>query len=100
MNLTITHEMAHAWAAMNLTDADRQGYAHVWELPTWGSHDHAWADRATEKAADTISFTLMITNPDMGDNMRNYVCTYPTLTGLALPHALSTPCAANPSAAS
>lgn len=95
----LAHEMAHAWAAVSLTDADRTAYTELWDLPTWNSHEFAWSERATEKAADTIAFTLTSENPEPSDNLRTFLCTYESLTGKPFPRTLTTPCAPELSAA-
>lgn len=54
----ILHELAHAWAHHSLTAADRDAFVELTGLPTWNDHDFGHAIRATEVAADAISFGL------------------------------------------
>lgn len=55
---TILHELAHAWAHENLTDADRDAFVALQGLETWSSPEIAWKDRGTEQAADLIAWKL------------------------------------------
>lgn len=89
---TITHEIAHAWEAHNLTDADREVYRQLWDAPTWGSHEVEWGLRATERAANTIAWALLLDNPEPNQLFRAHVCTYRALTGNPPPHSLTAPC--------
>ncbi len=53
------HEMAHAWANLNMTSERQQAFVEWLGLKTWNGHDEAWEDRATEHAAETIAWGLM-----------------------------------------
>lgn len=57
---TILHELAHAWAEENLTDADQAGFLARRGLPTWDEHDHSWELRGTEHAAEILSWGLAV----------------------------------------
>ncbi len=54
----ILHELAHAWAGLNLTSADRAALVARRGLPTWGSHAFGWRERGTEHAAEIIKWAL------------------------------------------
>jgi len=55
---TLLHELAHVWAAENLTDADRAGFVELQGLEGWSGSDIAWEDRGTEQAADLVAWAL------------------------------------------
>lgn len=59
---TMLHELAHAWTDENLTAADQAAFAEFRGLEAWNDHDHEWADRGTEHAAETIAWALMDDN--------------------------------------
>lgn len=88
----VAHEIAHAWEALNLTDAEREEYQRLWDAPTWGSHEFEWQDRAIELAANTVAFAVLNDDADPYDQIRSYLCTYETLTGFPLPTQLDEPC--------
>lgn len=54
----IVHELAHAWTFVHLTDEDRFHFALRRGTPTWRSREHPWMDRASEHAADIITWYL------------------------------------------
>ncbi len=56
---TMLHELAHAWANLNLTDAQREQFAKLRGLEEWNSSEHNWKERATEHAAEIIAWALM-----------------------------------------
>lgn len=89
---TIAHEMAHAWVEDALTDADREAYRRLWGAPTWGSAEFPWELRATEKAADTIAWALLVDDGPRRETFRSHLCTYESLTGLPLPNPPDPPC--------
>lgn len=88
----LAHETAHAWEEAALTDSDRVAYQQLTGAPTWRSHDHSWADRAIEKAANTIAWALTMTNPRPNEMFHAHLCTFEPLTGRQLPNPLSDPC--------
>lgn len=88
----IAHEIAHAWEAHNLTDADREGYRQLWDAPTWGSHEFSWHERAIELAANTVAFAVLNDDPEPYQQILMYVCTFEVLTGRPLPTPLVSPC--------
>lgn len=54
----LLHELAHAWEHANLNDAERDRFQRHRGVPTWGSADFPWTDRATEHAAEVITWGL------------------------------------------
>lgn len=61
----LTHELAHAWEAANLTDADRTRYVDVRGLASWNDPADSWKDRGVEDAAFMIQQNLMVSTPSM-----------------------------------
>jgi hypothetical protein len=55
----LTHELAHAWAAANLDDAERAGYLAHRGLSSWNDPDLHWRERGTEDAAFVLQQVLM-----------------------------------------
>ncbi len=58
----VTHEMAHAWEAATLDDADRLAYTEYREMTTWDDTAAEWGDRAVEDAAFVVQQNLMAGN--------------------------------------
>jgi len=56
---TVLHELAHAWANHNLTAENRAGFVRLRNLTSWNDDGEPWKHRATEHAAETISWALM-----------------------------------------
>jgi hypothetical protein len=56
---TMLHELAHAWANLHLTDAQRERFAELRGLEVWNDPKHDWEERATEHAAEIIAWALM-----------------------------------------
>lgn len=57
---TMLHELAHAWANENLTEAAKEQFVSLRGLDSWSNHDHAWERRGTEHVAETIAWALAI----------------------------------------
>ena len=57
MEETILHEIAHAWAAHNLSDDQRQAFVDLRGLDTWFG-DAPWHERGSEQAAVIIAWGL------------------------------------------
>lgn len=62
----VVHELAHAWTFVHLTDDDRLDFALRRGTPTWRSREHPWMDRASEHAADIITWYLYWAERDDG----------------------------------
>jgi hypothetical protein len=60
----VVHELAHAWTFVHLTDDDRLDFALRRGTPTWRSREHPWMDRASEHAADIITWYLYWSETD------------------------------------
>ena len=56
---TLLHELAHAWAGLNLTEAEKLAFTTHRGLATWNDLSHPWEERATEHAAETIAWALL-----------------------------------------
>lgn len=54
----VVHELAHVWTFVNLSEGDRHEFALRRGTPTWRSREHPWMDRASEHAADIITWYL------------------------------------------
>lgn len=83
----ILHELAHAWAWQAVSDETRAAFTEYWGLNTWNDHNADWKARATEKAADTIAFTLSGPPANPSATLQLFFCAYPLLTGDPLPFA-------------
>jgi len=57
--MVVLHEIAHAWAQKELTDADRDAYVIAGGFESWNSPGTDWSDRGSEHAADTIAWGLL-----------------------------------------
>lgn len=62
----VVHELAHAWTFVHLTDEDRLEFALRRGTPTWRSREHPWIDRASEHAAEIITWYLYWSEIDNG----------------------------------
>lgn len=56
---TLIHELAHAWAEANLTDADRERFMGLREVDAWNEPTDEWGHRGTEHAAEIISWGVI-----------------------------------------
>lgn len=59
LEFVVTHELAHAWEAANLTSVDRDKYLGLRGLTSWSSHELPWKERGEEDAAFVVSKVLM-----------------------------------------
>lgn len=55
---TMLHELAHAWAYLNLTGGQMEAFVIEHGLDSWNDPDHAWARRGTEHVAETLAWAL------------------------------------------
>ncbi len=55
---TMLHELAHAWANLNLSDVERAAFAAHRGLDAWNDQGDSWNDRGTEHAAEIIAWAL------------------------------------------
>lgn len=82
----ITHELAHAWLAAHLDDADRLEYIDARGLSTWSDADVAWNERGVEDAAFIIQQNLMAQHADPSSPMwRERMAAFELLTGRPSP---------------
>lgn len=56
---TMLHELAHAWANHNLSDAEMNEFTRHRGLREWNDPAAPWKERATEHAAEIITWALM-----------------------------------------
>jgi hypothetical protein len=83
----VTHELAHAWEAANLDDAQRQQYMTVRGFATWNGHDVGRDERAIEDAAFMIQQNLMASEhvDTTSDRWQDRIFAYELLTGSTSP---------------
>ena len=55
---TMLHELAHAWANLNLSDVERAAFAAHRGLVAWNDQGDPWHDRGTEHAAEIVAWAL------------------------------------------
>ena len=82
----LTHELAHAWAAANLDDTDRDRYLDARGLTTWDDREAPWNERGVEDAAFVIQQNLTATNPPLSSpTWAQRAAAYELLTGSTSP---------------
>ena len=59
--LVYLHEIGHAWAEFNLSEAERSDYVARRGLESWNDPATAWGDRGSEDAANTLAWGLVDT---------------------------------------
>lgn len=91
MRITLIHELAHAWDQHVLHDERRRRFMDHWGLDNWNDRDESWYDRGSERAADTIAYTLLHSDTDNPDILK-FVCGYGILTGNDLPEPARASC--------
>jgi hypothetical protein len=82
----VTHELAHAWEAANLDDADRQAHVASRGLAGWDSTELSWRERGIEDVALIVQQNLMAGTVDVASSRwieRTEV--YGQLTGMRSP---------------
>ena len=57
--LVFLHEIGHAWAEYNLTDAKQIEYAEQRGMESWNHPDTPWRARGSEDAANTLAWGLV-----------------------------------------
>lgn len=57
--LVYLHEIGHAWAELNLSEAERSDYVARRGLESWNDPETAWGDRGSEDAANTLAWGLV-----------------------------------------
>jgi hypothetical protein len=55
---TMLHELAHAWAGVNLSTERMREFVVEQDLDSWNDHDDEWGRRGTEHVAETIAWAL------------------------------------------
>jgi len=56
---TMLHELAHAWANLNMTIDEMNEFVARRGLGSWNDRDDAWERRGTEHVAETIAWALL-----------------------------------------
>lgn len=66
----LLHEMAHAWAEVNVTGQTRERFLAIRGLTTWNGWDVGWRERGFEHAAEILAWYLgdRILTPTVPDN--------------------------------
>lgn len=86
LEFVLTHELAHAWEAANLDDADRDRYVEHRGLSTWDDPDAAWGERGVEDAAFMLQQNLMAGRVDVtSERWVERTSAYEALTGTRSP---------------
>ena len=84
--MTLIHELGHGWAHTTLDTNTEDTMLDFWGLESWRDGNDNWKDRGTERAAQTIAFSLTLNNPSSNDHILQYVCGYELMTGQPLPN--------------
>lgn len=88
VEFVLEHELAHAWAAHNLTDAQRTAFMDVGSYKTWNDKSYPWNERGTEGAAVVIQQGIsgLPLPPVLSGKVKNlHVTGYQILTGAPSP---------------
>lgn len=92
----VVHELAHAWAAFELTDTNKTAFQEVRGWDVWRDYDNvAWADNGTEQAAEVIAWGVHDVVAAIGIDHRGCAdleASYRALTGLDPAQGLTTIC--------
>jgi hypothetical protein len=92
----IVHELAHAWAAFELSDTAKAAFQQLRGWEHWHDYENAaWRDNGTEQAAEVISwgiYDLVATIAIDHDGCTDLADSYRALTGLDPAQGLTTIC--------
>ena len=92
----VVHELAHAWAAFELTDANKTAFQELRGWDVWRDYDNvAWADNGTEQAAEVIAWGVHDVVAAIGIDHRgcaDLAAGYRALTGADPAQGLTTIC--------
>lgn len=92
----VVHELAHAWAAFELTDTNQTAFQELRGWDVWRDYDNvAWADNGTEQAAEVIAWGVHDVVAAIGIDHRgcaDLAASYRALTGLDPAQGLTTIC--------
>jgi hypothetical protein len=82
----VTHELAHAWEAANLSDDERDRYVGARGLTNWNDPGADWNDQGIEDAAFVIQQNLMADRPPVSSAAwQERTAAYELLTGAPSP---------------
>jgi hypothetical protein len=92
----LVHELAHAWADLNLDDESKDAFVEDSNADSWNLADSEWGDRGTERSADLITWAIL--DPaalfvDFGDmSCTEWAEAFELLTGASAPSTLADAC--------
>jgi hypothetical protein len=96
----IVHELAHAWAAFELSDTNKAAFQQVRGWEYWRDYENAaWRDNGTEQAAEVIAwgvYDLVATIAIDHGGCADLAESYRALTGLEPVQGLTTICEPSP----
>lgn len=81
------HELAHAWVAANIDDAQKSAFMNLRDLEHWADRDVPWNQRGTEWAAVVIQQGLsgLPLPPALSDEAKSRLESFELLTGMVAP---------------
>lgn len=92
---TVVHELAHAWLAHNLGQAEIEAFLRLRRLEVWNSSEIGWTKRGVEHAAEIITWGLIdapIGIPLPANDCDSLLAGYLQLVGAEPPHGLTAHC--------
>jgi hypothetical protein len=82
----VLHELAHAWVAEHVSDAERDAFEELRDYESWNDGDSRWEDRGIEQAAEIVAWGVSATPQPVvrldQDSCSELRAAYVTLTGL------------------
>ncbi|MGI9607156.1 MAG: hypothetical protein ACR2P0_13550 [Acidimicrobiales bacterium] len=93
----LVHELAHAWVHRSTTESTRAAFIEFSGSTSWNAADSEWNDRATERAADLITWAIL--DPAVlfvefeGESCHRWAAAYELLTSQTAPTAIADSCA-------
>lgn len=92
----LVHELAHAWADLNLDDESKDAFVEHSHADSWNLATSEWGERGTERSADLITWALL--DPaslfvDFGEmSCAEWAEAFEHLTGVDAPATLTEAC--------
>ncbi len=92
----LVHELAHAWADLNVDEPLRNAFVEFTGAASWNLAVDGWNDRGTERAADLITWALL--DPAAlfvdfeGASCHQWSAAYELITGESAPSTLTDAC--------
>jgi len=78
--IILLHELAHAHVHESVDAEGIDAFLDHLGLTEWSDQTAKWSDRANERAANVIAYTLTLTAPTRVDKINSLVCDYELLT--------------------